>query len=206
MLSLRDYSEYMDVELPIDSKVLPIKAIKTDAKEDSLKLKLGLNCIKSCDYISFRGNSTLTLIECSDLDKQKSGLEEDLNNLITTCLDRQDKLLKSHANKVRKKHKYVLDNVIESELSATYKDTLLLVNKIAGLANLNVFNRFKNRNFVIITNKLNTNNPQESIALDQYKRSLELNLKSGLSCIVNKVEVLTPNSFIKKYSQKQTSQ
>lgn len=206
MLNLNDYKENIDFEFSNFNKKAPIKAFKTDNEDKnlkqkiSLKKKLNLNCIKSCDYISFRGKSTLTLIECSDLNRQAENLNEDLSNLIKSCEQMNNKELKKHAKQVKKTRKEILDQAIQSELMTKYKDTLHLVNEIMHLKKIDKANRFKKRNFIVITNSLNTSSPEESLALDNWKRNLKNSLQSGLECLVTNVKVVTPEKFLKDTS------
>lgn len=203
MLKLNDYKEEIDFEFSNFKKRILIKAIKTDANTNSLKQKLNLNCVKSCDYISFRGKSTLTLIECSDLNRQIENLNKDLNidldNLIEKCKQMEDKPLQEYVKKARKNHKKVSDKLIRTELIDTYKDTLHLVNKILALKEIDSLNRFKKHNFIVITNNLNTNIPEKSIAFDYWKKQLKHNLKSGLECLVTEVHIFTPEKFLSDF-------
>lgn len=199
MFYLNKYKEKIDTELPNSDSILPIQAIKTDASSNSLKAKLELNCIKTCDYLRFKGNSTLTLIECSDLDRQKSQLEKDLNDLIVKSLELGDKELKKAAIKANKNHRTAVEKIIFDELKTKYKDSLLLVNKIADMSNLNFTQRFNKKEFIIVTNKFEASTSVDSIALDEFRRSLTRDLKSGLSCIVDDVRVLTPQKLLESF-------
>ena len=196
MLNLNQFKEKIDTEFPGNSSVLPIQAIKTDASSASLKEELYLNCIKTCDYIRFKGKSTLILIECSDLDRQRVHLEQDLLNLLDKCSGIEDKELKKLANKVRNKYRASVDKIIFDELKVKYKDSLLLVNKLADKKGLDFTKRFKNKEFFVVTNKLANPKPSDSIALDQFRRALTSDLKTGLSCIVDEVRVLEPQKLV----------
>ena len=198
MLNLNNFKEKIDPEFPSGNGILPIQAIKTDANSNSLKETLGLNCIKSCDYVRFKGNSTLTLIECSDLDRQSSQLENDLNLLIDKG-KQQGGEFKKIAVKVQKNHRTAVEKIIFDELKIKYKDSLLLVNKIADYHHLNFTQRFSKREFIIVTNKLDPKTPAASVALDQFRRNLTNDLNSGLSCIVDDVRVLTPQKLVDNF-------
>lgn len=199
MLNLNNFKEKIDPEFPNDNGgVLPLQAIKTDANSNSLKAALGLSCIKSCDYIRFKGHSTLTLIECSDLDRQNSQLEDDLNHLIDKG-KQQGGEFKKIATKVQKNHRTAVEKIIFDELKIKYKDSLLLVNKIADSHHLNFTQRFNKKEFIIVTNKLAPKTPDASVALDQFRRNLTNDLHSGLSCVVDDVRVLTPQKLVKDF-------
>lgn len=199
VLKLNEYIEYIDVEFKGVSP-LSVKAIRTDHKNNSLKSKLDLNCLKSCDYIKFKGFKTLTLIECSDLDRQKRYLDNSLENLILQCDKEQSGELKKCASVVKKQYKKIATNVIVEELKTKYKDSLLLVNKITDKCDINFTQRFDKRNFYIVTNKLEVSSKDASIAKDKLKKDLERELKDSMYFIVDSVKVFSPEKLQKELS------
>lgn len=111
-------------------------------------------------------------------------------------IDAQKESLKKQAIKVKKKYKAEATKVIYDELSTKYKDSLLLVNKIADTKKLNFTERFDKKKFFIVTNVFSNPEPTDVVALDNSKTSLRTKLKTGLNCVVDEVEIFNPKKLV----------
>ena len=185
-LKLSDYKEYVDTEFEKPKKTtLPIKAFKTDAVENSLKKKLSMQTPKSCDYISFKGNKALSMIEFTDLISQEANLIKKLNSLkdkvCSLDTENKKKCFKKEAQDLEKS--LGIKNIIANELRQKCIETTLLVHKILDHKKIFYSERFDNKRFIVVVKEVNAAN---SVAM----QGLRNDLKSGLNGIVNSVSVI----------------
>lgn len=126
-MELDSYLEDIDTECEnILPRTLSVQALKVDKKgKEALKYKLGLNSLKSCDYISIK-QPTVYLIEFSDLNRQLSRdikLKEDLMLKVKAGGSNLTKAEKSMIKDPMKN--------IRSEFRTKLTDSLLLYSEIA---------------------------------------------------------------------------
>lgn len=185
-LNLSEFKEYVDTEFEKTKKTtLPIKAFKTDAEKLSLKKKLNMQSSKSCDYISFKGNKVLSMIEFTDLSSQEVNLTSKINYLKNKvcCLDpsSQKKCVKKEILELERS--LSIRNIILNELRQKCIETTLLVHKILDHKKIFYSERFDNKRFIVVVKEVNAAN---SVAM----QGLRNDLKSGLNGIVNSVSVI----------------
>lgn len=166
-------------------KILPIKAIKTDAKgKASLKNMLGVGKIKTCDYVSIRINSLL-MIEFSDLKSQEEGVEKLISDLKNKqCpVDKHNKRMcvKKEVNKIEDKFK--AKDLVFSELRQKCIETTLLTHKIADKEKFIYTQKFQNKKFIVVIKELK---PTDTPAMGLLKNKLSGALKD----IVDTVKII----------------
>lgn len=166
-------------------KILPIKAIKTDAKgKASLKNMLGAGKIKTCDYVSIRSNSLL-MIEFSDLKSQEEGVEKLISVLKNKqCpVDKHNKRMcvKKEVNKIEDKFK--AKDLVFSELRQKCIETTLLTHKIADKEKFVYTQKFQNKKFIVVIKELK---PADTPAMELLKNKLSGALKD----IVDTVKII----------------
>lgn len=166
-------------------KVLPIKALKTDAQgKASLKNILGVSKIKTCDYLSIQ-NKSLLMIEFTDLKSQEEGIEELLSKLKKKqCpVDKANKRLcvKNEAKKIEDRFK--AKDLVFSELRQKCIETTLLTHKIADKENFIYTQKFENKKFIVVVKELK---PADAPAMGLLKNKLS----SALQNIVDIVKII----------------
>lgn len=190
-MSLLAFKEKIDPEFPgLQGQRLIKKALKTDAEKNSLKQFLGVQSLKSCDYISFKGSKKLWLIEFTDLKKQ----EDNIYSLISKLKNKVCTLDPNNERKCVKKETVAIDksfkvkNLISNELRQKCIETTLLVHKILDRKKISYAERFESKIFLVVVNQIA---PMDSIAME----SLRLKLQSGLSGIVDRVRIVPQDKF-----------
>lgn len=193
-MNILKYREHIDTEFKEGhAKVLSIKALKTDAKQDSLKKFLNMQSAKSCDYIRFKGPNKLWMIECSDIESQNERLFNIINLLKSKTCSVDPKLNKKcNKDDMRTITKsFNPEAVIRDELRQKCIETTLLVHKITDHLNICFSKKFNKKVFIIVVKEINY---ETSILYDV----LAIKLRDGLNGIVDDVKVWPQDVLVKK--------
>lgn len=186
----RDFScfeENIDTEFQgAYRKILDVKALRTDAQnKDSLKNKLNLSRIKSCDYVKVFGDSCF-LIEFTDLQRQEEGVEQLLRDLkLKLCpVDResQRKCVVAEAGKIEKTFK--AKDLVFSELRQKCIETTLLLHRMAEHSGIVFTQKFKNKKFLVVVKEI-------AVTDAPAFQALNTKLADSLRGIVDSVKIMS---------------
>lgn len=177
-------------------KTLKVKALKTDAQnKSSLKNRLSLSKVKSCDYIKLIDNQCF-LIEFTDLQRQEHGAEQLLHSLKSKLCpvdkENQRKCVAAEAGKVERMFK--AKDLVFVELRQKCIESTLLLHRIADLNDFILTKKYKNKSFLVVVKDMT---PADTPAF----QALNAKLKDSLLGVVDNVKII-PQERLESYLEK----